>query len=73
MATARAANLIGEGFYGVDVKETGGGLVVMEVNDNPNVDAGCEDAVLGDKLYLAVMDWFRQRLDGRGNGNPRER
>jgi len=62
----RAAGLIGDGFYGVDVKESDHGLVVMEVNDNPNVDAGYEDAVLGDRLYLAVMDWFRQRLDARG-------
>jgi glutathione synthase/RimK-type ligase-like ATP-grasp enzyme len=65
----RAANLIGDGLYGVDIKETGGDLVVMEVNDNPNVDAGYEDAVLGDKLYLAVMDWFRRRLDARGSAD----
>jgi hypothetical protein len=38
----------------------------MEVNDNPNVDAGCEDAVIGEKLYTAVMEWFRRRLDARG-------
>jgi len=67
----RAASLIGDGLYGVDIKETGGGFVVMEVNDNPNVDAGYEDAVLGDRLYAAVMDWFRQRLDARGNGDSR--
>ena len=42
----------------------------MEVNDNPNVEAGYEDAVLGDRLYLAVMDWFRQRLDARGREAP---
>ena len=41
---------------------------MIEVNDNPNVDAGYEDAVLGQRLYLAVMDWFRQRLDARGSG-----
>jgi len=63
----RAARLIGDGFYGVDVKESGGRFLVMEVNDNPNVEAGCEDAVLGDRLYLGVMDWFRQRLEARGN------
>lgn len=63
----RAARLIGEGFYGVDVKEVGGRYLVMEVNDNPSVDAGYEDAVLGARLYLAVMDWFRERLDARGN------
>lgn len=66
----RAASLIGDGLYGVDVKETGGGFLVMEVNDNPNIDAGYEDAVLGDRLYLAVMEWFRQRLDERGREAP---
>lgn len=39
----------------------------MEVNDNPNVEAGCEGEVLGERLYLSVMDWFRQRLEARGN------
>ena len=44
---------------------------VIEVNDNPNVDAGCEDAVTGEKLYVAVMEWFRRRLDARGReGTP---
>jgi glutathione synthase/RimK-type ligase-like ATP-grasp enzyme len=66
----RAASKIGDGFYGVDVKEVNGGFLVMEVNDNPNVEAGYEDAVLGDRLYLAVMDWFRQRLDARGSEAP---
>jgi glutathione synthase/RimK-type ligase-like ATP-grasp enzyme len=62
----RAASLIGDGLYGVDVKERNGCFLVMEVNDNPNIDAGYEDAVLGDRLYLAVMEWFRERLDARG-------
>ena len=66
----RAAQLIGDGLYGVDVKEYAGRFLVMEVNDNPNIDAGCEDAVIGDRLYQAVMSWFRRRLDARGsNGN----
>lgn len=59
----RAAGLIGDGFYGVDVKEVAGRFLVMEVNDNPNVDAGNEDAVLKDDLYLAVMRVFADRLD----------
>jgi glutathione synthase/RimK-type ligase-like ATP-grasp enzyme len=66
-----AARLIGDGLYGVDVKQTGDRFLVIEVNDNPNVDAGCEDAVLGERLYLSVMEWFRERLDARGsNGGP---
>lgn len=62
----RAANLIGRGFYGVDVKERAGKFLVMEVNDNPNVEAGCEDKILKDDLYLAVMRLFRERLDRAG-------
>jgi glutathione synthase/RimK-type ligase-like ATP-grasp enzyme len=64
----RAASLIGDGFYGVDIKEINGSFLVMEVNDNPNVDAGLEDGAIGDKLYLKVMEWFCQRLDARGRG-----
>lgn len=51
----RAAKLIGDGFYGVDLKEVDGRVVVMEVNDNPSVDSGVEDKILGDKLYKAIL------------------
>lgn len=61
----RAAALIGTGFYGVDIKPTGSGYVVMEVNDNPSVEAGVEDAVLGDELYRTVMRYFVERLEQR--------
>jgi glutathione synthase/RimK-type ligase-like ATP-grasp enzyme len=67
----RAASLIGDGFYGVDVKEREGSALVIEINDNPNVEAGCEDAVLKDELYLSVMRWFRKRLDVRGGEESR--
>jgi glutathione synthase/RimK-type ligase-like ATP-grasp enzyme len=62
----RAASLIGDGLYGVDVKEVDGRFVVMEVNDNPSIDSGFEDALLKDRLYLTIMEWFRDRLDARG-------
>jgi glutathione synthase/RimK-type ligase-like ATP-grasp enzyme len=62
-AATRAGRLIGDGFYGVDLKELDGRVLLMEVNDNPNVDAGAEDGVLGHELYLAVMRHFRTRLD----------
>jgi glutathione synthase/RimK-type ligase-like ATP-grasp enzyme len=62
-----AADSIGRGLYGVDLKVLEGtGPVVTEVNDNPNIDAGCEDAVAGESLYLAIMSHFRERLDARG-------
>jgi glutathione synthase/RimK-type ligase-like ATP-grasp enzyme len=63
----KAAGLIGRGFYGVDIKELEGGqLMVMEVNDNPNIEAGVEDQVLGEELYLAIMRSIFARLERRG-------
>lgn len=61
----RAANLIGDGFYGVDIKQVGRRLALIEINDNPNVDAGNEDGVLGEALYREVMAVFLQRLQTR--------
>ncbi|MFT6110135.1 MAG: glutathione synthase/RimK-type ligase-like ATP-grasp enzyme [Planctomycetota bacterium] len=51
----RAANLYGDGLFGVDVKIIDDRPVVIEVNDNPTIDAGDEDGVLGDELYLRIM------------------
>lgn len=66
----RAANAIGDGFYGVDIKELEGGCVVIEVNDNPSVDYTVEDAVLGDRLYDEVMQTFRKRVEaGKSYGS----
>ncbi|MEW5972222.1 MAG: RimK family protein [Pseudomonadota bacterium] len=59
----RAANLIGDGLYGVDLKQVDGRVVVIEVNDNPSIESGVEDAVLGEKLYEAIAQDFRRRLD----------
>ena len=65
----RAANLIGDGLYGVDLKESGGQCYVMEVNDNPNVDAGHEDKILKDALYREVMGVFLRRIRDRKRAN----
>lgn len=64
----RSANLIGDGFYGVDIKQRGHQCYVIEINDNPNVDAGNEDGVLKDALYLEVMNVFRKRIEARKGG-----
>jgi glutathione synthase/RimK-type ligase-like ATP-grasp enzyme len=61
----RAANLVGDGFYGVDIKESNNQCYVMEVNDNPNVDAGNEDGVLKDALYRDIMGVFMRRIQER--------
>lgn len=59
------ASLIGDGLYGVDVKETPRGAYVIEINDNPNIDAGVEDAVLKDALYKAILGSLISRLEDR--------
>ena len=61
----RAANLIGRGLYGVDLKEVDGRCYLVEVNDNPNIDAGNEDQVLGDALYREVLGVFARRIGER--------
>lgn len=62
----KAAALIGNGLYGVDLKETNGRVVVIEVNDNPNIDKGIEDQYLGEDLYYKILEEFIERLDERG-------
>ena len=59
----KAANLIGNGLYGVDLKQTEQGVVVIEVNDNPSIEAGVEDAVLQGELYKTIIEDFVWRLD----------
>ncbi|WP_372870986.1 RimK family protein [Shewanella sp.] len=65
-AAVKASNLIGSGFYGVDLKEVNGKAFVIEVNDNPSVDHGVEDKYLGDLLYDRVMTEFLRRIQLRG-------
>ena len=61
----KAASLIGDGLYGVDVKQSGRQAYVIEVNDNPSIDAGYEDALLKDALYERVIEHFVRKLDRR--------
>ncbi|MEJ2696660.1 MAG: RimK family protein [Candidatus Sulfobium sp.] len=59
----RAANLIGDGFYGVDIKQVGDRFYVIEVNDNPSIESGVEDRVLKDELYLRIMRVILRRIE----------
>ena len=59
----KAASLIGNGFYGVDLKQTAKGVVVIEINDNPNIDHGIEDMVLKEELYRQIIEDLVWRLD----------
>lgn len=68
----KATAPIGDGLYGVDIKQTDGRTVVIEVNDNPSIDAGVEDAYLGEDLYRRIMAEFLRRMEGKRLG-PRQR
>ncbi len=59
----RAARPIGEGFYGVDIKQTDHGFIVMEVNDNPNLEHGIEDQVGKDEIWIRLLKWFVERFE----------
>jgi glutathione synthase/RimK-type ligase-like ATP-grasp enzyme len=61
----RGANLIGGGLYGVDLKLVGAQCYLIEVNDNPNIDAGNEDQILGSALYREVIGVFARRIRER--------
>jgi glutathione synthase/RimK-type ligase-like ATP-grasp enzyme len=45
---------IGDGLYGLDVKETNDGYKVIEINDNPSIYDGYEDAVDKD-IYEKII------------------
>lgn len=61
----RAARLIGDGFYGVDLKSFGDRVVVIEVNDNPNLDHGVEDSAEKDAVWERLVRWFVRRIEAR--------
>ncbi|CAK0767586.1 Carboxylate--amine ligase [Azospirillaceae bacterium] len=60
-----AAGLIGDGLYGVDLKQNDRGVHVIEINDNPSIDMGVEDQKLKDELYKIIMREFLRRLGDR--------
>ncbi|MBS0555959.1 MAG: RimK family protein [Proteobacteria bacterium] len=64
----KATAPIGDGLYGVDLKQIGSRCVVIEVNDNPSIDAGVEDAYLGEDLYRRIMEEFLRRMERKRLG-----
>lgn len=53
----RATQAIGDGFYGVDVKEVAGNGYIIEAD------------YLGEELYQTVMGKFLRRLEKRSQGH----
>ena len=64
-AAVNSARLVGNSFYGVDLKSTAAGVYVIEINDNPNLDAGVEDADRGDALYVTLLSHFLKQVESR--------
>ena len=63
MKTAlKATRLIGDGFYGVDIKSHGNKHYVIEINDNPSIESNVEDQIAGESLYQNIMAVFLQRI-----------
>lgn len=58
----KATSLIGNGLYGVDIKQRGKKFYIIEINDNPNLDEGVEDKLLKQQLYTSIMQEFMNRL-----------
>lgn len=59
----KATALVGKGLYGVDIKESNGKIYVIEINDNPNLDAGIEDQVIQDELYIRIITSLKNRIE----------
>ena len=64
----KIANLIGDGLYGVDLKQIGNECMVIEVNDNPSIDSGFEDLLLKDELYNRIATVFLKRIEEKKAG-----
>jgi len=62
----KACEIVGNGLYGVDLKQVNDKVYCIEVNDNPNLDSKIEDKYLGDELYRVIMQEFADRLEYRG-------
>lgn len=68
----KAANLIGNGLYGVDLKEIDGKVYVIEINDNPSIDSGYEDRLLKDELYKIIMREILHRIEKKKKRSVKE-
>lgn len=59
----KSAKLMGKGLYGIDIKVVNNKPMVIEINDNPNIDFGVEDAYYGDLVYTKILQALKTRLE----------
>jgi glutathione synthase/RimK-type ligase-like ATP-grasp enzyme len=64
-AALKLSHQVGDSLYGVDLKEKDGKAYIIEINDNPNIDAGVEDAIAGMDLYHNIINEFIRRIEER--------
>ena len=67
---SKSARCIGLGLYGVDIKETSRGPMVIEVNDNPDMDCDFE-TVANPEAWARLAYWFREAIDRQAHEHPR--
>ena len=63
----KATSFIGDGLYGVDLKEKDGLVYVIEVNDNPSIEYGIEDKFAGTGLYHRIIMNMFERIENSRN------
>jgi len=59
----KATSLVGKGLYGVDIKVVNDQPIIIEINDNPSLEHGVEDKILGNELYRIILREFVNRLN----------
>lgn len=65
----KVAKEIGNGLYGVDLKQKGDEVYFIEINDNPSIESGVEDKHLGAALYDKIADHFLNECNKRRGYN----
>ncbi|MDK2970710.1 MAG: hypothetical protein PWP23_465 [Candidatus Sumerlaeota bacterium] len=68
----QACALIGSSLYGVDLKEIDGKAYVMEVNDNPDINAGDEDHGQKEELWQKIAQAFLRRIEKSKEGKQQK-
>ncbi|WP_121667945.1 RimK family protein [Mesonia aquimarina] len=59
----KTTKIMGKGLFGIDIKQIDGQALVIEINDNPNIDAGVEDRHYGDQVYTTIIEALINRLN----------
>ncbi|MDR6301140.1 RimK family protein [Mesonia maritima] len=62
-AAIKSTKIMGQGLFGIDIKEINGQALVIEINDNPNIDFGVEDRHYGDEVYTKIIEALVKRLN----------